>query len=197
MVKLVKWTGLILFAGIVGLASAVLLVAGIRAQTPVAVVQGAVAQATPPAAYNYGWGMGPGMTHAPARSAGVGGMMGGMTHAPARSAGVGGYGGWGYGNNVVPQGTPVPADEEIQLVAANFRFDPATITVKAGETIRLVIANKDGVPHNLYSADVALAYSLLPAGQVQSVTFTAPTTPGAYLAVCTFHPGMQLEIVVK
>jgi plastocyanin len=179
MVKLVKWTGLILFAGIVGLASAVLLVAGTWAQTPVAVVQGAMAQAKPPAPYNYGWGMGPG-------------MMGGFGYSM-----MGGYGRWSYSNDVVPQRTPVPVDQEIHLEAVNFRFDPATITVKAGETVRLVIANKDGVPHNLYSADVALGYSLLPAGQVQSVTFTAPATPGTYLAACTFHPGMTLEIVVQ
>jgi len=69
--------------------------------------------------------------------------------------------------------------------------------VAAGETVRLVVANKDGVPHNLYSPDVALAYTLLPAGVAQSLTFTAPPTPGTYLAICTFHPGMSLEIVVK
>ena len=190
MTRFLKWTGLILFAGIVGLALAILLVAGARAQTPIAVLQGAISQAAALAPDSYRWGMGPGMTLAPARSAGVGGYghMAGM---------MGGYGGWGYGNDVAPQGTPVAVDEEIQLDAVSFRFDPATITVKAGETIRLVIANKDGVPHNLYSPDGALAYALLPAGGVQPVTFTAPTTPGAYLAVCTFHPGMSLEIVVE
>ncbi len=190
MAQFIKWTGLLLFAVVVGLALAILFVAGIRAQTPIGVVQNAVTGATPPNPSGYGRGYGPGMTHAPARSAGMGGdgHMGGM---------MGGYGGWGYGNDVAPRGTPVPADEEIQLEATNFRFDPATITVKAGETIRLVISNKDGVPHNLYSPDLALAYALLPAGVVQPVTFTAPTTRGTYHAVCTFHPGMSLEIVVE
>lgn len=178
MAQFIKWTGLLLFAVVVGLALAILFVAGIRAQTPIGVVQGAVTGATPPSLGNYGWGYGPGMT-------GGYGHMGGM------------MGGWSYGNGSLPQGTPVPADEEIQLEATSFHFDPATITVKAGETIRLVIANKDGVPHNLYSPEVGLAYALLPPGVVQSVTFTAPTTPGTYHAVCTFHPGMNLEFVVK
>ncbi len=212
MTQFLKWTGLILFAGIVGLALAILFVAGARAQTPVAVVQGAVTRATPNAPYAYPWGDGywrnggPTGVYTPSQSLPYGsfyghglGMMGsnggwGYGHMGGM---MGGYGGRGFGNGVAPQGTPVPADEEIQVEAANFRFDPATITVTSGETIRLIVANKDGVPHNVYSPEVALDYTLLPAGVVQPVTFTAPTTPGTYLAVCTFHPGMSLEIVVK
>jgi plastocyanin len=183
MKQFAKWTGFVLLAVIIGLGLAVMFTAGVQAQSPAAVAQRAVTQATPyPNTSPWGsktwggWGMmGPRM---------YGGMMGG-------------YGGWGYGQGAAPQGTPVPADEEIQVTAVNYRFDPATISVKAGETVRLVVANKDGVPHNLYGPDVALAYTLLPAGVMQSLTFTAPPTPGTYLAVCTFHPGMSLEIVVK
>lgn len=185
----IKWTGLVLFAAAIGLALAVLFASGAQAQSPVAVVQRAVTQSTPspysrgPWGYRNGnWGMGSG-------------MMGGYGYGHMGAPG-GMMGGWGY-SNVSPQGTPVPVDEEIQLSAAGFRFDPATVTVKAGETVRLTVANKDSVPHNLYGSNVALAYTLLPSGVSRSVTFTAPTTPGTYLAVCTFHPGMSLEIVVK
>lgn len=208
-----KWTWFILFAVIIGLALSVAYIAGASAQSPVAVVQRAITQATPPAAYSGPWGYGDwggyGQTgvYTPTQSLpyfGYGaGMMGrGMGSGMMGSYGsghmggmMGGYGGWGYG--VAPQGTPAPVDEEIKLTATDFRFDPATITVKAGEVVRLVIANKDSVPHNLYSPDVPIAYTLLPARVTQSVTFTAPTTTGAYLAACTFHPGMTLEIVVK
>lgn len=217
MKQFLKWTGLVLFAVVIGLALAVAFTAVVRAQSPAAAVQRAITQATPypysgPKNYRYGDGYGPGMTLAPRAFGGVGrgwpgsgyggwgmmgGHMGGMTFAPHAFGGVGGYGGWGYGYGVAPQGTPVPADEEIQLTAANFRFEPASITVKAGDTVRLVVANRDGVPHNLYSPSVGVAYTLLPAGAIQSVTFTAPSTAGAYPAVCTFHPGRALEIVVK
>ena len=164
----------------IGLALAVVFTASAQSQSPVAVVQRAVAQSTPSpysrGSWNgyRGWGMGPG-------------HMGGM---------MGGYGSWSYGY-VAPQGTPVPVDEEIQLSAASFRFDPATVAVNTGETVRLTVANRDSVPHDLYGSNVALAYTLLPAGVAQSVTFAAPTTPGTYLTVCTFHPGMSLEVVVK
>jgi plastocyanin len=207
MKQFLKWIGFILFAVIIGLALSVAYIAGARAQSPVTVVQRAITRATPPAALSGPWGYGywggygqtgvytstqsqpyyaPGMMGSGMMGAYGYGHMGGM---------MGGYGGWGYG--VAPQGTPSSVDEEIQLTAADFRFDPAAITVKAGEAVRLVIANKDSVPHNFYSPDVPIVYTLLPGRGTQSVTFTAPTTPGTYLAVCTFHPGMTLEIVVK
>jgi len=185
MKQFLKWTGLILFGITVGLGLAIVFAATVRVQSPVAVVQRAITQATPGTYtptrpipyYDYGSGM-------------MGGHMGGM---------MGSYGGWGSGYGVAPQGTPAPVDEDAfaQLTTANFRFDPATITVTAGEAVRLIVANQDSVPHNLYSPDVPIVYTLLPARVTQSVTFTAPTTTGAYLAACTFHPGMTLEIVVK
>ena len=192
----IKWTGLVLFAAAIGLALAVLFVSGAQAQSPVAVVQRAVAQATTypgPGGYGYGGGYGAGMMGRGSSGYGYGGWGMGPGHMGGM---MGGYGGWGY-SNAAPQGTPVPVDEEIKLSAASFRFDPATVPVNTGETVRLTVANKDGVPHNLYGSNLALAFTLLPAGAAQSVTFTAPTTPGTYLAVCTFHPGMSLEIVVK
>jgi len=71
MKQTLKWTGLVLLAAAVGLALVFVFAAGIRAQTPVAVAQGAIAQATPypsdyggPSSSQYGYGgqgMGPGM----------------------------------------------------------------------------------------------------------------------------------------
>ena len=224
MKRFLKWTGFILFAVIIGLALSVAYTAGARAQSPVAVVQRAITQAPPPAAFSGPWGygdwggygqtgvytstqslpdfgygagmMGRGMGSGMMGAYGSG-HMGGMTFAPHAFGGVGGYGNWGYGYKATPQDTLSPVDEEIQLTATDFRFDPATVTIKAGEAVRLVIANQDGVPHNLYSPNVPIAYTPLPAGVIRSATFTAPTATGTYLAVCTFHPGMTLEIVVK
>lgn len=208
MKQFLKWTGFVLFASIIGLALSVAYIASARVQSPVAVVQRAVTPATPYAdtgpwsdwsAYS------PSGVYTPTRPQPIygyePGMMGGHDWGmmgPGMHGGMmGGYGGWDYDDGVAPQGTPAPVDEEIQLTATNFRFEPATITVKAGEAVRLAIANKDSVPHNLYSPDMPIAYTLLPAGVIRSAIFTAPTAAGTYLAVCTFHPGMTLEIVVK
>lgn len=58
MKQSLKWIGFILFAAIIGLALSVAFVAGVRAQSPVAVVQRAITQATPPAPYTGPWGYG-------------------------------------------------------------------------------------------------------------------------------------------
>jgi plastocyanin len=227
MLNGLKWTGFILLAALVGLVLAVAFVAGARAQSPATVIRGAWAPASlrnnPWGAwsgYGYGpggfysstaqspyYGYGPGMMVWNQGNSGSGGwgmgpsMMGGYGGwgmGPGMHAGMmGAYGGWGDPYGVTPPGTPVPVDQEIELVASNFRFDPARVTVTAGQTVRLVVANQDGVPHNLYGTDLPIAYAVLPAGLTRSVTFTAPTSPGTYLAVCTFHPGMAVEIVVE
>lgn len=98
MKQTLKWTGLVLLAAAVGLALVFVFAAGIRVQTPVAVTQRVIAQATPypsdygaPSSGQYGYGgwgrMGPGM--------------------------MGGYTDWGYTNN----NTPLALDQAVE--AAN------------------------------------------------------------------------------
>ncbi len=112
-----------------------------------------------------------------------GGMMGGFFSAPSVNA------------------TPVPStqkvDREIQITARNFRFDPTRVEVKKGETIKFTIANQDNFAHNVVSEDGKLGYTLLPANQTTSVVWAAPNQAGTYTVICTFHPGMQFQIVVE
>lgn len=136
--------------------------------------------------------MGSGMTLAPHASVGVGGpngMMGG---------GMMGGRGYGYAPNVnaTPVPTNRPIDREIKITARNLQFDPARVVVKTGETVRFVIANQDAVAHNFVSQDGNIAYTFLPAGATQSVVWVAPEK-GVYIALCTFHAGMQVQVVVE
>jgi plastocyanin len=120
-----------------------------------------------------------------------GGMMDGR-------GGHGMMGGYGYAPNA--NATPVPSDRsidrEVKITARNLRFDPTRVAVKKGETIRFTIANQDGVAHNFVSQDGAITYTFLPPNATQSVVWVAPER-GTYTAFCTFHAGMQLQIVVE
>ncbi|MBI4670903.1 MAG: cupredoxin domain-containing protein [Chloroflexi bacterium] len=111
-----------------------------------------------------------------------GGMMGGWNNAPSVNA------------------TPVPStqsvDKEINLTARNFKFDPTRVEVKKGETIKFKITNQDNFAHNAVSQDGKLVYTVLPANQTTSVVWTAPNQTGTYTIICTWHPGMQFQIVV-
>lgn len=118
-------------------------------------------------------------------------------------------------------GTPRPETPEgaivIEAVPEKMLYDVTSITVKAGEPVKLWFYNPDFMPHNLVvgmpdsaaelgqaaeamgasgfakgfvpDSDKILAASrLLNNGEAQLLEFTAPTEPGEYVYVCTF-PG--------
>lgn len=132
------------------------------------------------------------VSYGPGSMMGNGGMMGGN----------GMMNGYGYDQSaptIVPTpigATPVPVDREIQISAANFRFTPDRIAIKPGETVRFVITNQDNALHNFVVQDAGLPYLPLPAGTTQRIVWTAPAKASTYTAVCTFHAGMSLSIVV-
>lgn len=137
---------------------------------------------------------------------GFGGMMGGgMMGNGNGNNGFGGMMGGGMmrGWNTTPNvnATPVASgqkvDREVNLTAANFKFDPARVTVKAGETVNFTIANQDKFAHNVTSQDGKLALTVLPANQTTSILWVAPERSGTYTVNCTWHPGMQFTVVVE
>ncbi len=125
----------------------------------------------------------------------MGGVMGGGMMGRMMRGRSGNFGNDPYTNpSSVPAGTPI--DREVKITARNFQFDPARVTVKQGETVRFVIANQDPVPHDLVSRAGRISYTLLPPNATQSVVWIA-SARGTYPALCTFHPGMQLQILVE
>lgn len=151
-----------------------------------------ISQPTPAPGYGYGPGMMGNFGGGPGGMMGYGnGMMGGGMMN-------GGYGQSAPTAEPTPFGaTPAPVDEEIQIAALNVRFSPTQITVKPGETVRFVVTNNDPYLHNFGSGEAAIPFVSLPGNTTQTVTWTAPTTKGAYTALCTLHPGMRLTIVIE
>lgn len=96
-----------------------------------------------------------------------------------------------------------------------FSFAPNTWTVSAGQTVTVNLKNAGTVTHDMTimktpisgsftDADKAnefWASPMVPAGQSQTATFTAPTTAGTYQVVCTesghFEAGMTGTLTVK
>ena len=73
----------------------------------------------------------------------------------------------------------------------NMQFQPATLTVRAGD--RITWKNGDVVPH---TATVASRFDSGAIAPGKSWTQAAPP-PGRYDVVCTFHPGMKAVLVVQ
>jgi plastocyanin len=87
-------------------------------------------------------------------------------------------------------------DQTIALVAQNLRYQPSRVEVKAGQTVRFVITNRDGFAHNFVSTEAGIGEHVIAGGTTQSIVWAAPTRTGTYRAQCTYHPGMVLEIYV-
>jgi plastocyanin len=73
----------------------------------------------------------------------------------------------------------------------NFAFDPNSITVKLGSTVRWL--NHDSVPHRILFADGADSNVLAPS---QSWSRKFDQT-GTYDYACTIHPAMQGTVIVE
>ena len=74
---------------------------------------------------------------------------------------------------------------------ADFKFDPATLTVPVGSTVTWT--NKDEEPHTVAAKDGSFHSSSLDTKGTYSFTFTKA---GTYDYICSIHPFMTGTVVV-
>jgi cytochrome c oxidase subunit II len=87
----------------------------------------------------------------------------------------------------------------IAITAKRFEFVPSTITLKKGETVKLVVRSED-VTHGLFLRGLKIDTDLAP-GETQEITVT-PQAAGTFNAIChhfcgSGHGGMKLTVVVE
>jgi len=87
------------------------------------------------------------------------------------------------------QPTSVPAEVEVKI--AGFAFDPASVTVKVGTTVKWT--NQDSAAHTVTADDGSWNSGSLAKGQSFSQVFTQA---GTYTYQCTVHPSMKGTVVV-
>lgn len=76
------------------------------------------------------------------------------------------------------------------IIIKNFAFSPSSITINVGTTV--VWTNEDSMPHRIKSD--SFFSSVLGKGATFQQTFSAP---GTYKYICSIHPSMNGEIIVK
>ena len=86
------------------------------------------------------------------------------------------------------QGQP----EGAQVVISDYKYEPADITIKAGESVTWT--NEDSVQHNAAADENAFEGPLLSKGESYTFTFDAP---GIYPYHCTPHPFMKATVTVE
>jgi plastocyanin len=110
----------------------------------------------------------------------------------------------------IPPGASEPADptpvggsqpRSVRIAAFNIEFDPAELTVPAGELLTIIFNNRDqGVPHDIVVRDAdgnEIAASAIITGLAQVQLAVGPLEPGSYPFVCTIHPNMVGTITAE
>jgi cytochrome c oxidase subunit 2 len=84
------------------------------------------------------------------------------------------------GHRIAAADQPV---HEVQIVASRYTFEPATIEVMAGETVRLVVRSKDGT-HGFAIPKLKIDLHIPDSGDPVTAEFTAPAA-GEYEIACS------------
>ena len=84
------------------------------------------------------------------------------------------------GSRTAAAGQPV---HEVQVVASRFSFEPASIQVVAGESVRLVVRSKDGT-HGFAIPKLKIELHIPDNGEPVTTEFTAPAA-GEYEIACS------------
>ena len=88
----------------------------------------------------------------------------------------------------------------VTVVNTEFKYEPATIEAKPGQTVNLTLRNTGSIRHTwvLAAANVKL---VVDPGQTTTRTFTAPSAPGTYDITCDEaghkEAGMVGKLIVK
>lgn len=104
-------------------------------------------------------------------------------------------GGWLFMSkkNTTPNPEPNAQQTSKSIEIKDFKYAPATITVKAGEKVSVI--NKDAAGHSVTADDGSFDSGVL--GKDVSGSITAPSKPGTYKFHCTPHPSIQGTLVVE
>jgi cytochrome c oxidase subunit II len=84
------------------------------------------------------------------------------------------------GHRIAAADQPV---HEMQIVASRFAFEPSTIQVTAGESVRLVLRSKDGT-HGFAIPNLKIDLRIPDGGDPVTAEFTAPAA-GEYEIACS------------
>ncbi|MCP6718172.1 MAG: cupredoxin domain-containing protein [Patescibacteria group bacterium] len=92
-------------------------------------------------------------------------------------------------------GQTVPFSEnteikEFTIKGAEYSFSPSSITVQAGDRVKIVFQNIGNIKHNLIIQGLGVSTKLISSNQTDVVEFTAPSS-GTYTIFCSL-PGHQI-----
>ena len=82
-------------------------------------------------------------------------------------------------------GTALLAQEVITVELGEFYFEPSTVTIPAGTTVRLILTNVGSIPHTFTVSELNIDVTLNP-GETVEIEVTVEEA-GEFELVCRFH----------
>jgi len=96
--------------------------------------------------------------------------------------------------------TPETSTREFTVVGTEFSFSPSSISVSAGERVKIIFKNEGKAPHNLVIQGLGIGTRTIGGGQTDTIEFTAPSS-GTYTFYCSVpghrSAGMEGKLEVK
>lgn len=86
--------------------------------------------------------------------------------------------------------TPTTLVKEVTVVGREYAFSPSTISISAGERVKITFQNNGGTPHNLVIEGLGISTRTIGSGKTDIVEFTAPAS-GTYSFFCSV-PGHRV-----
>lgn len=89
---------------------------------------------------------------------------------------------------------------DVNLVADGLKWDIKTLTLTAGETVRITIVNNDDEVHNFINQESGLVPTVSPdvsGGQTTSFEWQVPDTTGEFKFFCSYHPWMTVDVTIE
>lgn len=90
--------------------------------------------------------------------------------------------------------------KEITIIGTEFSFSPSSITVKAGEKVKITFQNKGSASHNLVIEGLGVSAKTIGSGKEDIIEFTAPAS-GTYAIFCSIPghkaAGMEGSLIIE
>jgi plastocyanin len=96
---------------------------------------------------------------------------------------------------VIASRADATAEQIFHLTIVNQAFEPDTLTIPAGQRVKIMVMNKDIIPAEFESSE-AHREVVIP-GKTELPVYVGPLEPGTYHFINDFHPQRKGTLIVK
>jgi uncharacterized cupredoxin-like copper-binding protein len=92
-----------------------------------------------------------------------------------------------------------PRQQVTTIAMSSFAFDPEKLTIKAGDTVRVLLDNPDSIPHAFDIPELGVGLAVIPGAAIEIELIA--NEPGTYIYFCGIpghrEAGMEGVLVVE